>query len=122
MTTFLTRNMFDPVDPKGGFRLLLAREWPAGVHNEQIHADMWLKDLAPSTSLLEWYGQDQAKWNEFKTRYFSELNTQDEAVSKILAESKKAPITILSSASNPEYDPAVALAEYLTSHSNGGSS
>lgn len=121
MTTFLTRNMFDPVDSKGGFRLLLAREWPDGVHNDQIHADMWLKDLAPSTALLEWYGQDQQKWNEFKTRYFSELNTQDEAVSKILAESVKAPITILSSSSNPEYDPAVALAEYLTAHSNGGS-
>lgn len=113
MSTIYTRNALDPLDPNGGFRVLVEREWPETLQNIRIHADIWLKDLAPSKTLADWFNHEPVKWSEFKTRYFAELAHQQEAISKLLAELKKGPLTLLNISNDPDHDQSVALQEYL---------
>lgn len=122
MTTILTRNVSEPLDHSGGFRVLVERDWPDDVQNVYIHADIWLKDVTPSAALNDWFAHDPLKWGEFKSRFFAELDHQQEAISKLLAETEKGPITLLNTASDSEFNPAVALREYLISRGSESAS
>ena len=64
-------------NPKGnndGFRILVDRVWPRGLSKDKVKVDLWQKDIAPSNSLRKWFTHDEKKWNEFKRRYFKELD------------------------------------------------
>ena len=56
-----------------GYRVLVDRLWPRGVSKANARIDLWLKEVAPSTELRQWFGHDPAKWTEFKQRYRAEL-------------------------------------------------
>ena len=64
---------------KGGdsFRILVDRIWPRGLRKDKVKADLWLKDIAPSNSLRKWFAHDEKKWDEFKRRYFMELDEKE---------------------------------------------
>jgi uncharacterized protein YeaO (DUF488 family) len=49
---------------------------------------LWLKDIAPSTLLRKWFSHYEKKWDEFKSRYFKELEKYSESVNKVLANEK----------------------------------
>ena len=85
---------------------------------EHVHADLWLKDVAPSAALRKWFGHDRSKWEAFKSRYFLELDAQPETVAKLLDEPAKGRLTLLFSARDAEYNQAIALREYLLSRSS----
>ena len=38
-----------------GRRILVERLWPRGMTKDSLHAQEWLKDVAPSTELRKWY-------------------------------------------------------------------
>lgn len=61
-----------------GYRVLVDRVWPRGLKKEEVKADLWLRDIAPSSNLRKWFGHDPDKWEEFKKRYFEELNNKKE--------------------------------------------
>jgi Protein of unknown function, DUF488 len=48
---------------------LIERLWPRGISKKKAAIDLWLKALAPSTELRQWYGHDPAKWPAFRKRY-----------------------------------------------------
>lgn len=110
-----TKRVYEPADPRDGFRVLVDRVWPRGMTKEQVQADVWLKDVAPSTALRTWYGHDQSKWEEFKSSYFSELDAHPEAVAMLLDETAKGRVTLLFSAHDVDHNQVVALREYLLS-------
>ena len=56
-----------------GYRVLVDRLWPRGVKKGALRADLWAKDLAPSTSLRQWFGHDPARFGAFARRYHAEL-------------------------------------------------
>ncbi len=56
-----------------GYRMLVDRLWPRGVSKEAAHLDAWVKDLAPSPGLRQWFGHDPARFREFARRYAQEL-------------------------------------------------
>jgi uncharacterized protein YeaO (DUF488 family) len=58
-------------------------------------------------------------WEEFKTRYFAELDANPQAVKKLLEAADKPRLTLLFSARDVEYNQAVALKEYLLSKAEG---
>ncbi len=76
-------------------------------------ADRWLKVLAPSTELRRWFGHDPARWDEFRRRYFAELDGQPEAVADLRAALERGPVTLLYAARDEVHNQAVALREYL---------
>jgi uncharacterized protein YeaO (DUF488 family) len=98
------------------FRILIDRLWPRGLSKDKIKIDLWLKDIAPTTSLRKWFAHDEKKWNEFKIRYFKELdqNSNSESINKILNKvNEKGLITLLYGAKDEKFNNAVALKEYL---------
>lgn len=96
------------------FRILVDRLWPRGLSKDKVKIDLWLKDIAPSSSLRKWFSHDEKKWNEFKIRYFKELEeNSSESISKVLDKASEGPITLLYDAKNEKFNNAVALKEYF---------
>lgn len=103
-------------NPKGNnssFRILVDRLWPRGLSKDTVKLDLWLKDISPSNSLRKWFSHDQTKWNEFKVRYFKELDKNNELVNTILDKLNEGPITLLYGTKEEKFNNAVALKEYL---------
>jgi len=49
--------------------MLVHRLWPRGIKKENAHVDLWMKDIAPSEALREWFGHQPEPWTEFQRRY-----------------------------------------------------
>ena len=64
------KRVYDPVEEEDGFRVLVDRIWPRGMTKVRLKADLWLKDVAPSTDLRKWFNHEHSRWEEFKSRYF----------------------------------------------------
>jgi len=96
-----------------GTRFLVDRVWPRGVKKEQLQLEDWIKDAAPSAPLRKWFQHDPAKWDEFRQRYFRELEKNPEAWQPLLARSRRGRITLLYGAHDAEHNNAVALKEFL---------
>ncbi len=108
-----TKRVYEAPQAEDGMRVLVDRIWPRGMSKERLKADMWLKEAAPSTALRRWFGHERSKWEEFKQRYYSELEAKPEVVARLLEEASKGRLTLLYSAHDAEYNQAVALREYL---------
>lgn len=96
-----------------GFRILVDRLWPRGLKKEQVKADIWLKDVAPSTELRKWFGHEPEKWSEFKRRYFKELKDHPDEIHQIMSRAKRGRVILLYGAKDEEHNEAVALKEYV---------
>lgn len=107
------KRVYEKAEREDGYRVLVDRIWPRGMTKEQACADLWLKEIAPSTSLRKWFRHDQAKWNEFKKRYFTELDVNKQTIEIFLKQVKNDRLTLLYSAKDTEYNQAAALREYL---------
>ena len=70
-------------------------------------------ELSPSAELRKWFNHDPAKWDEFKRRYFRELEARPAAVQELLATSREGAVTLVFAAKDVRHNNAVALKEYL---------
>ncbi len=104
--------------PHDGFRILVDRLWPRGVSRRAAHMDLWLKEVAPSTSLRQWFGHDPAKWADFRDRYYSELDSNPGAVEQLNEQVRRGVVTLVYAARDTEYNHAVALKQYLENSNN----
>jgi uncharacterized protein YeaO (DUF488 family) len=105
-------------NPKGdnSFRILVDRLWPRGLSKEKVRVDLWQKDIAPSNSLRKWFGHDEKKWDEFKRKYFEELDKKNDSdtVYRIIKMAKEQnSITLLYGTKEKRFNNAIALKEYL---------
>lgn len=112
MTVQLKRIYASP-SQNDGFRILVDRLWPRGIKKEDAQVDLWLKEIAPSDALRKWFGHDVKKWDEFKSRYFKELDEKAEVVERIREKSREGPVTLLFAAKDEEHNNAAALQQYL---------
>lgn len=115
MKDIRVKRVYEAAERSDGLRVLVDRVWPRGMTKEQVQADVWLKDIAPSTSLRTWFGHDASRWEEFKRRYFDELDRRPEAVAKLKKAAGTRRLTLLFSAKDVKHNQAVALREYLLS-------
>ena len=102
-------------NPRGNktFRELVDRLWPRGLSKANVKVDLWQKDIAPSNSLRKWFSHHENKWNDFKARYFKELEKNSESVNTILDKINERPITLLYGSKEEKFNNAIALKEYL---------
>lgn len=107
------KRVYDTPTNDDGFRILVDHLWPRGLKKEQARIDEWLKEISPSTELRKWFGHDPKKWDEFKRRYFAELDRVPETVIKALSRTKEGAVTLLYSSREANFNNAVALREYL---------
>jgi uncharacterized protein YeaO (DUF488 family) len=108
---------YDKPQPDGSPRFLVDRLWPRGIKKEDLPLDGWLKDVAPSDDLRHWFGHDPDKWDEFRRRYFAELNDKPAAWQPILDAARQGDVTLLYSAKDTAHNNAVALKAYLEKRS-----
>ncbi|MER3398272.1 MAG: DUF488 domain-containing protein [Chloroflexota bacterium] len=114
------KRIYEPPEPLDGRRFLVERLWPRGLKKDELKLDGWLKEAAPSDGLRRWFGHDPARWEEFKARYFAELDSRPEALKPLLEAARAGDITLLFSARDLEHNNAVALKEYLEARLTGG--
>ena len=96
-----------------GTRFLVERLWPRGVKKESLKMTAWLKDVAPSPELRQWYSHDPAKWPEFQRRYTEELKQHPAAWQPILEAARRGNVTLLYSARDTERNSALVLKSFL---------
>jgi uncharacterized protein YeaO (DUF488 family) len=114
------KRVYNPPDKADGTRVLVDRLWPRGLRKEKAAVTLWLKEIAPSTELREWFGHDPARWTEFGHRYRAELARNDGAVAQLADLSKLGPMTLLYAAHDTEHNHAIVLSAYLSDHLKDG--
>jgi uncharacterized protein YeaO (DUF488 family) len=99
-----------------GTRVLVDRLWPRGLSKERAAVDQWLRDLAPSDGLRQWFHARPEAWALFRKRYLKEL-TQPECAAaldelyRMANRGKK--LTLLFASRNEKYNNAVVLRDLL---------
>ena len=115
------KRTYEPRARTDGRRLLVERLWPRGMKKEALKADAWLKEVAPSTKLRQWFGHRPERWKEFRRRYEKELTANPDAWAPILDASRCGTVTLLYSAHDIEHNGAVVLREFLAERESGHS-
>ncbi len=116
LVNIFVKRIYEDRSPQDGYRILVDRLWPRGIKKEKANIDLWLKEIAPSDSLRKWFNHEPEKWEEFKRRYFKELEQKQDLVEILAEHAKKGKVTFLFSAKNETCNNAVALKEYFLSH------
>lgn len=111
MSVMLKRAYEQPSDTDGQ-RILVDRLWPRGVAKAKAHIDLWLKEVAPSTELRQWFGHAPEKWPEFKKRYCEELKNNP-VLSQLQQQAQQGNITLIYAAKDQSHNEAVVLKEVL---------
>ncbi len=96
-----------------GLRVLVERLWPRGISKERAAVDLWLKEVAPSAELRQWFAHDPAKWPDFQRRYRAELRDNKEAVRPLRQKARQGTVTLVYAARDEEHNGALALKRFL---------
>ena len=107
------KRAYDPPAADDGYRVLVDRLWPRGISKQALKLDAWMKDLAPSQELREWFHRDETKWAEFEKRYFRELKAQPDLVKELKAKARLGRVTLIFAKRDEKHNNAVALRKYL---------
>ena len=107
------KRAYEPPSARDGKRILVDRMWPRGKKKEELQLEEWRKDVAPSGPLCKWFGHDPERWQEFRNRYFAQLDRNPEAWKPLAEKATKSTVTLVFAARDEEHNNAVALSQYL---------
>ena len=108
----MLKRAYEPPSKDDGERILVDRLWPRGVAKVKAPIGLWLKDVAPSTELRQWFGHDPEKWPEFKKRYRTELKNNP-AWSELKSLARQGDLTLVYAAKDQLHNEAVVLKQLL---------
>jgi uncharacterized protein YeaO (DUF488 family) len=107
------KRTYDRPSRGDGRRILVERLWPRGLNKEALAADVWMKDVAPTTELRKWFDHRVERWDEFQRRYRAELDANPASWEPILDSGRDRTVTLLYSAHDTVHNGAVVLRDYL---------
>jgi uncharacterized protein YeaO (DUF488 family) len=107
------KRVYEEADCTDGFRVLVDRLWPRGLAKTDARIDLWVKQAAPSAELRKWFAHDPAKWQEFRRRYFAELDARPEDLASLHDAARHCTVTLLYAARDTLHNHALALKAYL---------
>jgi uncharacterized protein YeaO (DUF488 family) len=84
-----------------------------------LEADAWLKEVAPTTELRQWFDHRVERWPEFRRRYRKELSANAAAWKPILEAGERGNVTLLYSAHDVAHNGAVVLRDFLLDREAG---
>jgi uncharacterized protein YeaO (DUF488 family) len=115
------KRVYEPVSGQDGYRILVDRLWPRGLLADSAHVDLWLRRVAPTTELREWYHHDVANWGGFQERYRDELSVHGELLDLILdIERHRKTVTLLFAAKDEHHNEANVLLDVLRGRLKAG--
>ncbi len=71
------KRVYEKPAAKDGARVLVDRLWPRGLKKADAALDAWMKELAPSNELRQWFHAHPQQWSKFRQRYLKELGTEE---------------------------------------------
>jgi uncharacterized protein YeaO (DUF488 family) len=107
------KRAYEAADAADGTRILVDRLWPRGVSKQRAALDDWMKDIAPSAELRQWFGHEPSRWAEFQRRYKAELRGHGEELGRLRAIAAKGTLTLVYAARDEERNDAVVLRDVL---------
>ncbi|KOU11656.1 MULTISPECIES: DUF488 domain-containing protein [Streptomyces] len=109
------RRIYEEATPQDGKRVLVDRLWPRGMSKERAELDEWLRDVAPSADLRRWYHHDPQRYDEFRRRYYAELEDSDHetALRRLRDLAAHDKVTLLTATKDVDHSEAAALAQWL---------
>jgi uncharacterized protein YeaO (DUF488 family) len=107
------KRAYDAPAPDDGTRILVDRLWPRGISRDRAALDRWLKDIAPSNELRQWFGHDPGRWPQFRIRYARELRGHRDLLRELRALACLGPITLVYSAHDEAHNNAVVIRDVL---------
>ena len=113
MATIKLKWVYDQSAGDDGRRILVDRLWPRGITKEKLNIAYWAKSVSPSNDLRKWYGHDPSRWEEFRDRYYSELQANPDGLRELLEHLGAGTVTFLYSSKEHQINNAVALREYV---------
>jgi uncharacterized protein YeaO (DUF488 family) len=110
--TFRIKRVYEPASPEDGVRVLVDRLWPRGLKKTDVDLASWMKDVAPSAALRQWFSHEPERFTEFKRRYTAELRNNP-ALPELRKLGKGQLVTLLYAAHDPQINHAVVLLSVL---------
>src|SRR5882724_1961150 len=110
------KRVYEPPASSDGVRVLVDRLWPRGLTKKGAVIKFWLRDLAPSTELRQWFHANPNAWRFFRKRYLKELVSPeaDAALETLYATARtNTKLTLLYASRNEARNNAVVLKELL---------
>jgi uncharacterized protein YeaO (DUF488 family) len=107
------KRAYEPAERSDGYRILIDRLWPRGLSHERARLDAWERDLAPSAALRAWFGHQPDLFDEFRSRYLSELREHRSLLSQLRQRARRGTLTLVYAARDTEHNDAVVLAEVI---------
>jgi uncharacterized protein YeaO (DUF488 family) len=108
-----TARIYEDVSPDDGQRVLVDRIWPRGIRKDDPRVGVWLKDVAPSKELREWYHHQPERFDEFATRYEAELDANP-ALQTLRELTTHGTVTLVTATREIELSDAAVLANVLS--------
>lgn len=112
-TRFDIKRVYDEPGGDDGLRVLVDRVWPRGMTKDAAALDGWAKELAPTAALRKDFGHDPEKFDDFRARYFAELDGSSGLVERWMKRWQGKHVTLLYSARDRAHNQAVVLRDYL---------
>lgn len=114
MTRIRIKRVYAPREASDGFRVLVDGMWPRGMRRDEVHYDLWAKQITPSSALRQWYHTDpESRWTEFKRKYTEELHSSPDVRTFLKTIRKKPVVTLLFASKNAAENHALILQDYL---------
>jgi len=111
--TIVLKRAYEAPRRADGARFLVERLWPRGLKKSALKLEGWLKEVAPSAALRQWFSHDPRKWRRFRQRYQAELREHPDAIEPLLRAARRGPVTLVFSSKDTRHNNAVALRAYL---------
>lgn len=114
MTSIRIKRVYEDFEEGDGFRILVDRLWPRGIKKENLHYDLWAKDITPSSALRQWYHQSIEKnWDTFVIAYQKELDNVADMDMYINSFKAHPVVTLLYASKDSVHNHAIVLKNYL---------
>jgi uncharacterized protein YeaO (DUF488 family) len=107
------KRVYEPPSKADGMRVLVDRLWPRGLRKQDVLADLWLREVAPSRELRRWYGHDVRRWSQFRRKYRGELASRAEILALLNDLRRRSPVTLLFGARDIAHSHAAVLRRVL---------
>jgi len=107
------KRAYEKRSSRDGMRILVDRLWPRGITKKSAGIDLWLKDIAPTKELRQWFAHDPERWQQFQRRYKKELKQRKDGLTRLAEEASKGDITLVFAARDEERNNAVVLRDVL---------
>ena len=105
------KRIYEPAAKEDGERFLVERLWARGIKKTEARLAGWLKGIAPSAELRQWYAHNIARWPEFQKRYQTELRdpARKELLDDLVRRARRGTITLVYAAKDTEHNSALVL-------------